>query len=217
MANIVANSTMKKSSLVSPNMSSPSTKKPRVKFNEKEIAVDMEERGKLYGTMKIDQIETPFIYYDVDDDPMVAQYKPNEKPQKMEAKALQEALGILLEQKKGNCGGVPVENIIEDGEKWKQADKRMEFIASRNQLYNNEASVLKNPRIASNINKSDKSNSPQASPQEQQQDKSEPVTNLDLPNGWLAFHSKTYNGDIYYFNPSTGVCTWDIPTSESLI
>ena len=35
-----------------------------------------------------DQVETPFIYYDIDDDPMVAQYKPNEAPQKMEAKAL---------------------------------------------------------------------------------------------------------------------------------
>ena len=105
MANIVVNSSNneKQSILVSPNMSStlPSSNdvKPRVKFNEDEIAVDMEERGKIYGTMKIDQVETPFIYYDMDEDPLVAQYKPNEAPQKVEAKALQEALGILLEQK----------------------------------------------------------------------------------------------------------------------
>ena len=73
---------------------------------------------------------------------MVSQYKPNAPPEKVEAKALQEALGILLEQQKGNCGGAPVE-VVEDLEKWKQADKHMTFVANRHKLYSNEASVLK--------------------------------------------------------------------------
>ncbi len=114
------------------------TGKPRVKFNEEGIAKDMEERGKIYGTMKIDQIETPFIYYDEDEDPMVSQYKPDGNPQKMEAVKLQEALGILAEQQKGNCGG---EQPLQQ---WEKADRRMVFISNRDKLYSQEAVVSSN-------------------------------------------------------------------------
>lgn len=112
--------------------------KPRVKWNEEGIAKDKEERGKVYGTMKIDQIETPFIYYDEDEDPMVSQYKPDGKPEKLEAVKLQEALGILAEQQKGNCGG---EQPIQQ---WEKADRKMEFISNRNKLYNQEAVISSN-------------------------------------------------------------------------
>ena len=221
MANIVVNSNNneKQSILVSPNMSStlPSSNdvKPRVKFNEDEIAVDMEERGKIYGTMKIDQVETPFIYYDMDEDPLVAQYKPNEAPQKVEAKALQEALGILLEQKKGNCGGAPpVDNDEDGGEKWKQADKRMEFIANRNQLYNNEADVLKNATTEITTDGGNKNNSNKNNNNNRENQEPTPVANLNLPDGWIGFRSETYDGDIYYFNVNTGISTWDLPGDD---
>ena len=42
-----------------------------------------------------------------------------------------------------------------------------------------------------------------------------PIRDLDLPDGWLAYRSNTYDGDIYYFNASTGVCTWDVPTKDN--
>ena len=112
--------------------------KPRVRWNEDGIAKDMEERGKVYGTMKIDQVETPFIYYDEEDDPMVSQYKPNGEPEKMEAVQLQDALGILAEQQKGNCGGA------QPMQQWERADRRMEFLSNRDKLYSQEAAVSSN-------------------------------------------------------------------------
>ena len=44
----------------------------RVTFDEDGIAVDMAERGVLYGTQKINQPETPYIYYNPEEDPDVA-------------------------------------------------------------------------------------------------------------------------------------------------
>ena len=193
---------VKASNLRPSNQKAPtSSTKPRVKFNEKEIAVDMEERGKLYGTMKIDQVETPFIYYDADDDPMVAQYKPNAPPEKVEAKALQEALGILLEQQKGNCGGAPVE-VVEDLEKWKQADKHMTFVANRHKLYSNEASVLKQEQSHS------------SEIQNNIEDETLPVCGIDLPEGWLAYRSRSCDGKLFYYHAETDTCTWDIPKEK---
>lgn len=186
--------------LSSHKASTPSTK-PRVKFNEKEIAVDMEERGKLYGTMKIDQVETPFIYYDADEDPMVAQYKPNAPPQKVEAKALQEALGILLEQQKGNCGGAPVETAGDLG-KWEQADKHMTFVANRHKLYSNEASVLKQDHTqGSGISNS-------------AVDETLPVSGIELPEGWVAYRSRSCDGKLFYYHAETDTCTWSIPKGK---
>ena len=57
--------------------------KPRVRWNEDGIAKDMEERGKVYGTMKIDQLETPYLYLDQDGGEEVAihpKYLPTHVP-----------------------------------------------------------------------------------------------------------------------------------------
>ena len=53
---------VKASNLRPSNQKAPtSSTKPRVNSTKKNNYVDMEERGKLYGTMKIDQVETPLF------------------------------------------------------------------------------------------------------------------------------------------------------------
>ena len=151
--------------------------KPRVRFDEEGIAVDMEERGKVYGTMRIDQVETPFIYYDEAEEPLVSQYRPNDVPAKMQATELQAALGILLEQQKGNCGGV-------QEQRYEKVDRRMEFIANRDKLYNQEAACL-----------------------------SKFIEDSDLPVGWSAVKSNTFPGECYFFNHESGESTWELPVN----
>ena len=72
--------------------------KPRVRFHEAGIAVDMAERGVLYGTQKIDQVETPYIYYDPERDPIVAQYNEHGRGPEMVAEQLQIKLGLLAQE-----------------------------------------------------------------------------------------------------------------------
>jgi hypothetical protein len=101
MASIVGNEQVTRSSLLTTKKSTPSIK-PRVKFDEEGIAVDYAERGVLYGTQTIDQVETPYIYYDSDEDPIVHLNKATSEeigvPQRMEAAQLQEKLGLLQSQ-----------------------------------------------------------------------------------------------------------------------
>lgn len=80
--------------------STPSSK-PRVSFDEAGIAVDYAERGVLYGTQKIDQVDTPFIYPieldEAEGDPVVQQYTPSGPPEAIKASELQRALGIVAD------------------------------------------------------------------------------------------------------------------------
>eukprot|EP00946_MAST-07B_sp_MAST-7B-sp1_P003615 g3615.t1 len=144
--------------------------KPRVRFNEEGIAVDMRERGVLYGTQKIDQIETPYIYYDPERDPIVAQYTEGAPGPEMVASELQEKLGLLAREQKlddeaerarlaadgaalfagasassdvADSGSVAMQTPPPKLKKWEQAERRMEFEARRRELYAKEGHTFK--------------------------------------------------------------------------
>lgn len=68
----------------------------RVKWDEEQISSHLLERGVEYGTMKIDHPDTPFLYYEEEQDPPCAQnIGPGVPPAKMEVEELQQALGLL--------------------------------------------------------------------------------------------------------------------------
>ena len=103
----------------------------RIRWDEEAIKIHHEERGVKYGTMKIDQPETPFLQYDSDDDPVVRQFVENgAPPRQVDAAILQRELGLLSAASKADDEEIP---------KWRQVETMNKFEAKRNALYHAEA------------------------------------------------------------------------------
>ena len=199
-------------------MTSLSTKttpssKPRVKFDEAGIAVDYAERGVLYGTQKIDQADTPYIYYDSDEEKtenpsstMVAQYSTKGEPQRMEAADLQRKLGLLVQQQQQQQqqqqDGADQMNVKEEGsaptQKWEQAEKRMDFESRRRQLYAQEGRTF--------------------TAQQDGSDAEVVVAVVEeggeenmLPPGWCEMKSRS-DGAVFYYHEKNNLTQWETPT-----
>ena len=206
--------------------STPSTK-PRVKFDEDGIAVDYAERGVLYGTQKIDQVETPYIYYDSDEDPIVHlnSNTSNELgvPQRMEAAQLQAKLGLLLaQQTKATTAAVatatspmttttsPLTAPTQPSAgpaKWEQAEKRMDFESKRRQLYAAEGNAFA---------KGTGGEGEEQVPLEQRIDEERFARDALLPNGWISMASRS-DGAIFYYHHDTNTTQWTVPTKELVV
>ena len=199
------------SSLATGTKTTPS-RKPRVRFDEEGIAVDYAERGVLYGTQKIDQPDTPYIYYDSEEDDysaqiMVAEYSTSGEPQRMMASQLQEKLGLIAQQQEAqqqtkkttNQSGGDGDGNDQDSsnksapvtplKKWEQAEKRMDFESKRRQLYAQEGTVF--------------AQGPQTLNEHDDED-------IDLPEGWVSLKSRS-DGAKFYYNAMKDVTTWKRP------
>lgn len=112
----------------------------KVRWDEEGIQAHDAERGVMFGTMKVDHVETPYLYLDVDDSAAInSKYLPALVPKvvppnvpgpyKMPVAALEHALGLLKTDEDG------LVNLPRP--KWAPA----EFGVQRQELYTGEASV----------------------------------------------------------------------------
>jgi hypothetical protein len=216
----------KESAFTSSNKSTPSTK-PRVKFDEDGIAVDYAERGVLYGTQTIDQVETPYIYYDSDEDPIVHLNSNTSEelgvPQRMEAVELQAKLGLLLaaqtsaqttvampEATTSTTSTASSTNATPNATpnattvappKWKQAEQRMEFESRRRELYAQEGTTFA------------KTTSQEEQQREDAKYQARYERDAALPNGWVSMESRA-DGAVFYYHHDTQTTQWTVPTEE---
>jgi len=90
---------------------------PSLTWNEEILAKHAKERGVLYGTMKIDHPDTPFLVYDeemADKHNKIGTVKDaNATPEFVDIAALQKKLGILEEEQ---LSGKELVNIGQDSE-----------------------------------------------------------------------------------------------------
>ncbi len=197
--------------------------KPRVSFDEAGIAVDYAERGVLYGTQKIDQVDTPFIYPisldEAEGDPVVQQYTPSGPPEAIKASELQRALGIVADAQaaaaaaavaaaggsegevegeaegagKDAAGGAASGMRTPPHTRWEQAERRMDFEARRRQLYAAEGSAF----VSGEAEKLDSADAKED-------------LGSGLPEGWDVFHSRS-DGAPFYHHSDSGTTQWVRP------
>lgn len=106
----------------------------RAKWDEETLREHDKERGKAYGTMKIDHPDTPYLYYDFDQqNEVVKEYVRGEEPKEINITELQERLGVLhLAQGKGEEVATPAQQGSGDG---------LSFAEKRKAHYHNEAAA----------------------------------------------------------------------------
>jgi hypothetical protein len=186
------------------NANTPKRVPPRVRFDEEGIAVDYAERGVLYGTQKIDQVDTPFIYYDSEEDDyssniMVAEYAPDGEPQKMMASELQAKLGLLAQQqqqeqqeqeRKQENGETNEKTPVKEPKKWEQVERRMDFESKRRMLYAQEGNTFARGTLPNDVQEGD--------------------DDLLLPSGWVIMKSRT-DGAKFYYHAGSNTTQWERP------
>lgn len=69
----------------------------KVRWDEEVIEQHMKERGVLYSTMKVDQPDTPFLFYDSEDESHVEIFSRSTNHEKVSVEALQARLGLLTD------------------------------------------------------------------------------------------------------------------------
>mmetsp|Transcript_31543 Transcript_31543/g.82454 ORF Transcript_31543/g.82454 Transcript_31543/m.82454 type:complete len:340 (+) Transcript_31543:80-1099(+) len=165
----------------------------RVVWDEANLAANDLERGVAYGTMKVDQAETPFLYYEDGqgekgaDDPNVAihsNFLPSEHvakaeaerpgPRQMNVEELQKMLGLLETDEKGVA-------IIEKPKYTATADA--DFEAKRQAIYAGEAQKA--------------------------------AASVGLPEGWAACLSTSEPREIFYVHLATNSTQWERPDATT--
>jgi hypothetical protein len=104
----------------------------RAKWDEPTIAVHMKERGVLYGTMKIDHPDTPYLYYDKENDEAFEHVK-GELPKTVDITELQDRLGVLHLAQEAGAPSTPQASALSQGQ-----DRVSDFEARRRAHYTAE-------------------------------------------------------------------------------
>ena len=181
----------------SPPPSAAKRPSPRVVWDEATLAAHQAERGVEYGTMKIDQIDTPFLYYESQsrsDDatehhsihsnflkslaPEVlegegAQGAAASGPKQMAMEDLQKILGLLEVDEEGAA-------VLERPKYTAGGDA--DFEAKRQAIYAGEAQIA--------------------------------AASEGLPDGWAALLSRSEPREIFYYHSATKTTQWERPEVE---
>ena len=179
----------------SPKQQAPPS--PRVVWDEASLTAQQAERGVEYGTMKIDQIDTPFLYYDgggadgaAEEHAIHSKYLPglaapasDEKeptasqpgPRQFSEDTLQRMLGLLEMDADGAA-------VLERPKYTAAGDA--DFDAKRQATYAGEAQIA--------------------------------AAAAGLPEGWAAYLSRSEPREIFFFHAATNTTQWDRPDAEAI-
>ena len=156
--------------------------RPRVTWDEAGIQAHDAERGVRFGTMKIDQPETPFLFLDADDPcgemaaihpKYLATHVPTAErtgagPHRMHVKELQDALGLVTTDEDGLASF--------SRPKWSHSEG---FEAQRQALYRDEARVA--------------------------------ALSVGLPDGWAVLLSTSEPREPFYHHEESNLTQWERP------
>lgn len=181
----------------SPKLQAPPS--PRVMWDEASLTAQEAERGVAYGTMKVDQIDTPFLYYEdglgadsaVEEHAIHTNYLPGlapalvEKepmmgssaagPRQISLDELQRMLGLLEMDEHGAA--------ILERPKYSVAGEA-DFEAKRQATYAGEAQIA--------------------------------AAAAGLPEAWAAYLSRSEPHEIFYFHAATNATQWERPDANVL-
>ena len=131
VARLVARRRPKRGILVRDSAHRPSRRESnvRAKWDEPTIEGHLKERGVLYGTMKIDHPDTPYLYYDKEKDEAFEHVK-GELPKTVDITELQDRLGVLHLAQEAGAPTTPQASAVSQGQ-----DRVSEFEARRRAHY----------------------------------------------------------------------------------
>lgn len=108
----------------------------RARWDEETLQQHETERGVLYGTMKIDHPDTPYLYYNKEKE-TVLEYVKGQPPKEVEVPDLQARLGVLhLAQETGEDVTPQAAEAHETAE---ARERRLAFEKKRREHYKREA------------------------------------------------------------------------------